>query len=204
MLMAMCKNRGFRPFNNGGVIYVKNVYAFDIYDRRTGDQIDERTIDEAIKNHINGIDDNTLATYDENAKFDLLRESGFQIRPLDFIETCRHSGAMHAGDKLKPLEEHVQVDFNYPDETVSFDLHMEQWEGKKYMFLEFFHKGGGIMHLMFDPEGNEKVYEACPHCGEEVIIEAKEKVQQPCPKCGELMKACCLCPGDKDCKNCGD
>jgi len=202
--MVMFKNkRGFRPFNNGGVIYVKDVYAFDIYDRRTGDQIDERTVDEAIKNHINGIDGNTLATYDANAKFDLLREAGYSVRPLPFIETCQHQGG-HAGEELNPLEMHVQIDFNYPDETVNFDMHMEVIEDKKYMFLEFFPRTGGIMHLMFDTDGNEKVYEACPHCGEEVIIDAKEKVQQPCPKCGELMKACCLCPGDKDCKNCGD
>lgn len=201
--MAMYNKRGFRPYDNGGVIYVKNVYVFDIYDRRTGDQIDERTIDEAIKNHINGIDDNTLSTYDENAKFDLLREAGFQLRPLNFIETLKHQSG-HAGDKLNPFEEHVQVDFNYPDESVSFDLHMEKYEGKKYLFLEFFPKGGGIMHLMYDTDGNEKVYEACPHCGEEVILDAKEKVKQPCPKCSELIKACCLCSGDKDCKNCGD
>ncbi len=182
---------------------MKNVFAYDIYDRRTGDQIDERTIDEAIKNHINGIDDAALATYNEDSKFDLLHEAGFSIRPLPFIETCQHQSGQ-AGEEWNPLEEHVQVDFNYPNETISFDLHMEEEpDGKRYMFLEFFPKGGGIMHLMFDPEGNEKVYEACPHCGEEVIIDAKEKVQQPCPKCGELMRACCLCPGDKDCKNCG-
>lgn len=185
-----------------GAIYVKNVYAFDIYDRRTGDQIDERTVDEAIKNHIKGIDDNVLATYDENAKFDLLRESGYQVRPLDFIETCRHQSG-HAGQKLNPLEEHVQVDFNFPDETVTFDLHMEQDGDKKYLFLEFFPKDG-CMNLMFDTEGNEKVYEMCPHCGEEVVLNAIEKAAQKCPNCGNYTKACCLCGEDKDCKNCGD
>ena len=123
MLMAMCKNRGFRPFNNGGVIYVKNVYAFDIYDRRTGDQIDERTLDEAIKNHLSGVFDETMS---EDDKLDLLADAGYSIRPLEFIETCRHSGPMQVGEELKSLEEHIQVDFNYPDKTISFDLHMEE------------------------------------------------------------------------------
>jgi hypothetical protein len=179
---------------------MRNVFAYEIYDRRTGDQIDERDLDSAIKAHIEG--EIALETYDDYQKIEMLEDVGFKVRPLDFITTLRHSGPLRAPQTAKPTEEHVQIDFNYLDRTVNFDLHMEEHDGKPYLMLEFF-PIDGILTRMFDIEGNEKVFEACPHCGEEVILDAREKVKQPCPKCGELIKACCLCAGDKDCANCG-
>jgi predicted RNA-binding Zn-ribbon protein involved in translation (DUF1610 family) len=181
---------------------MRNVFAYDIFDRRTGDQIDERTLDEAILKHMN-VDKPYVDTLDENMKIEYLEEAGFKVSPLDFIETLRHQSG-HAGEELNPFEEHVQVDFNFPDGTVNFDLHMEEYEGKKYLVIQFFPKQGkfqSILKRLFDTDGNEKVFEACTYCGEEVIINAERHTKQPCPKCGELIKACCLCDSD-DCANC--
>lgn len=35
-------------------------------------------------------------------------------------------------------------------------------------------------------------YEVCPHCGDEVRLEAELKVQT-CPKCGKRIVACSMC-----------
>ena len=57
----------------------------------------------------------------------------------------------------------------------------------------------------------EKTYEVCPHCGEEVEIDAELKVQV-CPKCGKHIVTCSMClayncdeytsDGTKYCVNC--
>jgi DNA-directed RNA polymerase subunit RPC12/RpoP len=38
----------------------------------------------------------------------------------------------------------------------------------------------------------EKTYEVCPHCGEEVELDAELKVQT-CPKCGKRIVTCSMC-----------
>lgn len=174
--------------------------AYDIYDRRTQDQIDERTLDEAIKNHIKS--DIALETYDDDSKIGMLVDAGFIVRPMPFITTGEHQSG-RAGKELNPYEECVQVDFNYPDESVSIDLHMEEHLDNKYFCISFFPKEEGIIRKMFDREGNEKVIEMCPHCGEEVPLDALKKIKQPCPKCGKQTLACCLCEdGERDCRKC--
>ena len=52
-----------------------------------------------------------------------------------------------------------------------------------------------IIEYVSDSELN-CVYEMCPHCGNEVILEVKFK-KQSCPICGELICPCSLCA---DCK----
>ena len=37
-----------------------------------------------------------------------------------------------------------------------------------------------------------KTYEVCPHCGEEVELEAELKVQT-CPSCGKRIVTCSMC-----------
>ena len=37
-----------------------------------------------------------------------------------------------------------------------------------------------------------KTYEVCPHCGEEVMLDAELKVQT-CPNCGKRIIACSMC-----------
>lgn len=38
-----------------------------------------------------------------------------------------------------------------------------------------------------------KTYEVCPHCGEEVQLDAELKVQV-CPNCGKHLVSCSMCP----------
>ena len=51
-------------------------------------------------------------------------------------------------------------------------------------------------------------YEVCPHCGEEVALDAELKVQT-CPKCGKRIVTCSMCLacddrlyGNNYCNNC--
>ena len=39
----------------------------------------------------------------------------------------------------------------------------------------------------------DKTYEVCPHCGEEVELDAELKVQT-CPSCGKRIVTCSMCP----------
>lgn len=53
----------------------------------------------------------------------------------------------------------------------------------------------------------EHCYEICPHCEEEVMLDAELKVQT-CPHCGKRIVACSMClaceanDGKKYCSNC--
>lgn len=55
----------------------------------------------------------------------------------------------------------------------------------------------------------EKTYEVCPHCGEEVQLDAELKVQV-CPNCGKHLVSCSMCPASSGevpdymrfCQNC--
>lgn len=173
--------------------------AYDIYDRREQEHIIERTLDDAIKANIKG--NIATETLSDDEKIELLVDAGFIIEPMPFITTGEHQSG-HDGQEPNPLEEHVQVDFNYPDASVSLDLYMEEHLGKKYFNITFFPKEGMITR-MFDEEGNEKVIEMCPNCGEEVPLDALKKIKQSCPKCGKQILACCLCEdGERDCRKC--
>ena len=48
-------------------------------------------------------------------------------------------------------------------------------------------------------------FEVCPHCGEEVALDAELKVQT-CPNCGKRIVACSMCRACEEsgdyCKNC--
>lgn len=55
---------------------------------------------------------------------------------------------------------------------------------------------------------DDKTYEVCPYCGEEVELDAELKVQT-CPSCGRRIVTCSMCPAymsdDPDapkCNNC--
>ena len=41
-------------------------------------------------------------------------------------------------------------------------------------------------------EDFDKTYEVCPHCGEEVVLDAELKVQT-CPNCGKRIVTCSMC-----------
>lgn len=48
-----------------------------------------------------------------------------------------------------------------------------------------------------------KIVELCPHCEEEVKIEAVMFELQKCPKCGGRIRACSMCDSDIcDCAKC--
>ena len=52
----------------------------------------------------------------------------------------------------------------------------------------------------------DKCYEVCPHCGEEVELDAELKVQT-CPNCGMRIVTCSMCqpcdePDNQYCVNC--
>ena len=52
-------------------------------------------------------------------------------------------------------------------------------------------------------KNNNKVWELCPHCEEEVELEAVKCVLQKCPNCGRMIRACSMCDPDKcDCSKC--
>lgn len=52
---------------------------------------------------------------------------------------------------------------------------------------------------------NDKTYEVCPQCGEEVELDAELKIQT-CPSCGARIVTCSMCRAievnDKCCINC--
>lgn len=52
---------------------------------------------------------------------------------------------------------------------------------------------------------NNKTYEVCPHCGEEVELKA-ELMVQTCPSCGKRIVTCSMCRAcdteDNYCTNC--
>lgn len=177
---------------------MEDVKAYEIYDRRTQDQIDERTLDEAINKHIGGAENIALETYDDHSKLKMLHEAGFTVRRLLPIEFLESGSPIKGTDKI---QEHAQLDFNFPDRSYVFDLHMEEHNGEKYLCIEFF-GGEGRMERMFDDFGNEKVIEGCGCCGEEVVIDAIKYKPQMCPNCTEKIKACCLCDDNEDCLKC--
>ena len=48
----------------------------------------------------------------------------------------------------------------------------------------------------------EKVYEHCPHCDSDVLLDAEFRIQT-CPNCGEKIKPCALCDMDSvKCSEC--
>ncbi len=50
---------------------------------------------------------------------------------------------------------------------------------------------------------NNKVWELCPHCEEEVELDAVKCKLQRCPNCGRMIKPCSMCDMDKcDCSRC--
>lgn len=166
---------------------------YSIYDRRTTDEISERTIDEAIKKYIKDSDNIALETYSEVDKTILLSEAGFSIRELPAIGTT-----FHTSSKNVPDVEHIQLDFNFAEESKVFDFHMEEYNGKKYLCIEFFGVDPGMRcERMFDDSGTEKCIEWCSSCEEEVVLDAVLHKDQVCPSCGEPIKACHLC---SDCR----
>lgn len=179
---------------------MEEVKAYQIYDRRTQDQIDERTLDEAITKHIGGVENIALETYDDHFKLKMLHEAGFTVTRLQPIEFLESGSPIRGTDKI---EAHAQLDFNFPDRSYEFDFHMEEYAGERYLCVQFFGNEGN-MERMFDNFGNEKVLEGCGNCGEEVVIDAIQFKVQKCPSCTEPIKACCLCSEDdmKDCSAC--
>lgn len=39
----------------------------------------------------------------------------------------------------------------------------------------------------------KKVWETCPHCDEEVELNAVKYIKQVCPSCGKLIRPCAMC-----------
>ena len=59
---------------------------------------------------------------------------------------------------------------------------------------------------MIEPQDKNHVWERCPHCDEEVMLDAELKVQT-CPNCGKRIVACAMClacdaPDANYCANC--
>lgn len=52
-----------------------------------------------------------------------------------------------------------------------------------------------------DEDDDNKVYEYCPHCENEVILNDEFKVQV-CPDCGHAIVPCSICPLESCCSNC--
>ena len=173
---------------------------YSIYDRRTTDEIAERLIEDAIKKYIKDADKIALETYSEEDKMSLLSEAGFSIRGLPAIETLHYQSRIRGTTKF---EDHIQLDFNFPEGYEVFDLHMEEHNRKKYLCIEFSDVSeGNRMERMFDAAGTEKCIEWCSTCEEEVVIDAVMYKDQMCPSCSEPIKACNLCDDNKDCLKC--
>lgn len=62
---------------------------------------------------------------------------------------------------------------------------------------------------MIEPEDTKHVWELCPECEEEVMLDTELKVQT-CPNCGKRIVPCAMClacgstenTDNRDCENC--
>ncbi len=107
--------------------------------------------------------------------------------------------------KGKYEQDKIQVDFNIGTKTISLDLWVEENEGKQHVYIDFLNnsKNHEIFTRSYDEFGNEKCFEICSHCGEEVMLDRIKKVRQTCPSCDENILACSLCAEDEmNCKIC--
>lgn len=174
---------------------MKNLYTF--FDRRTEEQLDYRTLDECIKSIFPRA--NLIVCWTEEEKIKHIEEAGIIVTKLNPIETCLHT------IKGTNEQEKIQVDFNIGTKTISLDLRVEENEGKQYVYIDFLSnsKNHAIFTRSFDEFGNEKCFEICSHCGEEVMLDRIKKVRQTCPSCDEKILACSLCAEDEmNCKIC--
>lgn len=118
---------------------------YEFTDRRDGEMIETRLVDEALEKVYGSSESfRGMKIYD---KLQCLDEAGIICRGLEYIET-----SLHGTDEI----DNVQVDFNYPEDTFTVNLNIEEVDGEKLLKLRFFPKDGdGVITKLFKEDGTE-------------------------------------------------